>query len=40
MTECDKKLIRNSTAKFLVFTGQTGEPRPAHDDAPTLEILE
>ncbi|OKY73918.1 MAG: cell filamentation protein Fic [Desulfobulbaceae bacterium DB1] len=25
MTDRDKKLIRNSTAEFLIFTGQTGE---------------
>lgn len=37
MTDRDKKLIRNSTAEFLIFTGQAGEPRPAHDDAPTSE---
>lgn len=25
MTDRDKKLIRNSTAEFLIFTGQAGE---------------
>lgn len=25
MTDSDKKLIRNSTAEFLIFTGQAGE---------------
>ena len=25
MTDRSKKLIRNSTAEFLVFTGQSGE---------------
>lgn len=25
MTGHDKKLIRNSTAEFLIFTGQAGE---------------
>jgi hypothetical protein len=25
MTENNKKLIRNSTAEFLIFTGQAGE---------------
>jgi len=33
----EKKPIRNSTAEFLIFTGQAGEPRPAQDDAPTSE---
>ena len=26
MTDNDKKLIRNSTAEFLIFTCQAGEP--------------
>jgi hypothetical protein len=37
MSDSDKKLICNSIAEFLIFAGQAGEPRPAHDDAPTSE---
>jgi hypothetical protein len=25
MHDCNKKLFRNSTAEFLIFTGQAGE---------------
>jgi len=37
MTDSLTKLIHNSLTEFLIFTGQTGEPRPAYDDAPTSE---
>ena len=31
MSDNEKKLIRNSTAEFLIFTGQAGKPREADD---------
>lgn len=37
MTDGSNKLIRNSTADFLIATGQAGDPRPAQVDAPTSE---
>ena len=37
MTDSSNKLIRNSTAEFLIFTAHAGEPRPAHDETPTSE---
>jgi len=37
MTDSPTKLIDNSMAEFRIFTGQSGEPRPAYDDAPTSE---
>ena len=39
MTAQDKKLIRNSTAKFLIFTGQAGEQRIAVRDENVTVML-
>ena len=32
MSEHEKKLNRNSTAEFLIFTAQAGASRSAHND--------
>lgn len=37
MTNSSNKLIRNSTTERMIFTAHAGEPRPAHDETPTLE---
>ncbi len=37
MTDSSNKLIRNSAAEFLIFTGHAGEPCSANDETPTLE---
>jgi len=37
MTDQSIKLIDNSMAEFRIFTGQSGEPRPTHNDAPASE---
>jgi hypothetical protein len=34
MSDNEKKLIRNSTAEFLIFTAQAGASRSAHNDLP------
>jgi len=37
MTDLPTKLIRNSTAEFLIFTGQAGEQRiEAHNKGKTV----
>lgn len=37
MSEGDRKLIRNSTAEFLIFTGQAGEQSiEARDEDTTI----
>ena len=35
MTDGDKKLIRNSTTEFLIFTSQAGEQRMSAPPAST-----
>jgi hypothetical protein len=42
MRENNKKLIRNSTAEFLIFTGQAGEQRieARYEDETALHTSE
>ena len=37
MIDRPTKLIRNSTADFLIFTGQVGELCSVNDETPTSE---